>query len=192
MIKLHLARNIIIHALAEFGYLVNSFVINCNLAFGYVVINDHLLGTDYYHLPNLSRVKPADMNTGNNFGRISDIHKSNIIDPILNIIHAITGNRNRANISHKILYNADIMRSKIPQSIDIGTYPSEIQPLAADIPKFTEMAFIYIFFYESNGGVIQESMPDHRNQTFLLSQIGNFLYLFGTLSHWFFDQNMFA
>src|SRR6516165_175032 len=142
VIELKRLRTIEIHVLAENCPSIDALVINGYLVFSDVVIDDHFPGTDYNHFSDLLRVEPTNVDVGNDLSRILQIKKNNIIDSILHIGHALSGNRDRFWVSKPILDDADVMGRKIPERIDIGANTAKIQALAVNIADFTQLARI--------------------------------------------------
>ena len=57
---------------------------------------------------------------------IFEVKENNVVDPFLHVSHALAANRNRLRIAKPILNDADIVGSKVPEGVDIGTNPAEV------------------------------------------------------------------
>ncbi len=80
-----------IHIFTEDRFPIDTFVVDGDLVFGYVIVNYHLARPNDDHLSNLLRVEPADMDVGNNLSRILEVKKNDIVDSLLHIGHALSG-----------------------------------------------------------------------------------------------------
>src|SRR5262249_1705696 len=124
-----------VHVLSQNSAAINAFVVDGDLVFCDIIINDHLARADDNHLAHLLRVQPTYMNVCDDLSGILQSKKDNVIDSFLHVSHALAANRNRFRIAKPILDDADIVRRKVPERVDVGTDATEIQPLAVDITK---------------------------------------------------------
>src|SRR4030043_1173074 len=86
-------RFIIVHIFTKYRHSVNSFVINRDLIFGHVIIDDHFLGSHDGNASAFARVKPAYMNIGHNFVGMEDVHEEHIPYTVLDKINSPFKNR---------------------------------------------------------------------------------------------------
>src|SRR6478672_4429540 len=177
MVKPGNLRVIEVHVLSQNGAAINAFVVDGDLVLRNIIINDHLARADDDHLAHLLRVQPAYMNVCDDLPGILKAKKDNIIDAILHVSHALAANGNRLRIAKPILDDADIVRGKIPEGVDIGTDAPEIQPLAIDVTKVTQLAGINKFLHITDGRVVDEGVASHDNEISLGSTSGKFINL---------------
>src|SRR5262249_42447411 len=128
-------RTIEIHVLAQDSLLIDSLVVNSNLVLSHIVIDNHFSRANYDYLTYFLRIEPANVDVSNDLFGIHDIEKHHIIDSLLNKIHTNPVYRKRRGVSQPVLDDADIVRRKIPQCVDIGPNTAKIKPLTVDIPN---------------------------------------------------------
>src|SRR5580765_2449213 len=126
-------RMIKIHVLTQDRFFVYSLVVNRDFIVSDVVINNHLARADDNHFAHLLRVEPTHVNIGNYLGWILQVQEYDVVNSILHIGHALARYRNGFRITEPILNDADVMRSEIPQRVNIRTDAAEVKPLAIDI-----------------------------------------------------------
>src|SRR4051812_21355038 len=122
-----------IHVLAEDRLLVYSLVVERDFIIGDVIINDHFARPNDNHLSHLLRIEPAYVNIGDDLRRIFQVQKYHIIDPILHVGHTLARDRNWFRISKPILDDADVMRSEVPQGVDIRANAPQVEALTVNV-----------------------------------------------------------
>src|SRR4029077_2370031 len=166
-----------VHVLTENGASINAFIVNGDLVLRNIIINNHLARADNYHLSHLLRVQPAYMNVCDDLPGILKAKKDNIIDAVLHVSHALAANGNWLWIAKPILDDADVVRGKVPEGVDIGPDATEIQPLTIDVTKVTQLAGINKFLHITDGRVVDEGVASHDNKISLGSTSGEFINL---------------
>ena len=151
IIKPRKFRTIEVHVLTKNGAAINSFVVNDELVLGDVIINHHLARAYDNHLAHLLRVQPTDVNVCDDLARIFEIKENNVVDPFLHVSHALAANGDRLWVAKPILNDADIVGSEVPEGVDVGTNPPEVQALAVDVAQFTQLAGIYQSLHVADG-----------------------------------------
>src|SRR4029077_8789454 len=167
IVKSRNLRVIEVHVLPQNGAAINAFVIDGDLVVCDIIINHHLARTDNDHLAHLLRVQPAYMNVCDDLPGILQAKKDNVIDAVLHVSHALAANGNRLRIAKPILDDADIVRGKVPEGVDVGTDAPEIQPLTIDVTKVTQLSGINQFLHIPDGRVIDEGVTRHHNEILL-------------------------
>src|SRR2546423_34013 len=192
IIKLKGPRIIEVHVLAQDCAAIDPFVVDNDLVFCDVIVNHHLARADYDHLAHLLRIQPTDVNVCDDLSGILKAKKDNIVDPLLHVSHALASNRNRLPIAKPVLNDADIVRGKVPERIDIRTDAAEIQPLTIDIAKIAQLAGINQFLHIADGRVINERVPRHHDETSPGSAPREFIHLGDLRRQWVLDEDMFT
>ena len=192
IIELRNARVIEVHVLAQDCAAIDAFVVDDDLILRDVIVNHHLARADDDHLAHLLRVQPAYVNVCDDLSGILKAKKDNVIDSFLHVSHALAPDRNRLRIAKPILNDADIVRGKVPERVDVGTNAAEIQPLAVDVAKVAQLAGINQFLHIADGRVIDEGVTRHHDEISLGSAPCEFIHLGDLRRQWFLDENVFT
>src|SRR5262249_24167197 len=157
-------RVIEVHVLSQNGTAINSFVVDGDLGLRDVIIDHHLARADNDHLAHLLRIQPAYMNVGDDLPGILKTEEDNVIDAILHVSHALAANGDWLRVAKPVLNDADIVRGKVPEGVDVGTDAPQIQSLTVNVTKFAQFAGVNQFFNIPDGGVIHEGVTCHNNK----------------------------
>src|SRR5262245_14633827 len=103
------------------------------------------------------------MNIGYDFSRIFEAEKYDVVDALLHISHALPANGKGLRIPQPILDNADVMRSEVPERIDIRANAAKVQALAVNVTYLSQFAGIDQFLHVPNRRVVNERMASHHN-----------------------------
>src|SRR5262245_1215628 len=52
---------------------------------------------------------------------ILEVKENNVVDPFLNVSHALPANGDRSGVAQPVLNDANVVRREVPQSVDVGT-----------------------------------------------------------------------
>src|SRR6516162_8305653 len=157
-------RVIEVHVLSQNGAAINSFVVDGDLALRNIIIDHHLARADNNHLAHLLRVQPTYMNVCDDLSGILKAEEDDVIDAVLHVSHAPAANGNWLRVAKPVLNDADIVRSKVPQGVDVGTDAPQIQSLAVNVAKLAQLTGINQFLDIPDGRVIHESVTCHNNK----------------------------
>src|SRR6266700_6685490 len=192
IVELRNPRIIEVHVLAQDGPTIDSFIVDEDLILCDIVINHHFARPDNDHLAHLLRVQPAHVNVCDDLSRILKAKEDNVIDPFLHVSHALTSDGDRLWVAKPILNDADIVGGEVPERVDVGTDPSEVQTLAVYVAKFAELARFNQIFNITNGRVIDEGVASHDNAMSLGSTSGQFINLGNLRRERLLYEDMFA
>ena len=93
--------------------------------------------------------------------RVLDAHEDHVVDSVLDEIGSAPDHGERLRIAEPVLDDADIVRGKVPERVDVRPDLAEIQPLAVNVPDIAQLAGVDQFFHVPHGAVEQERVPDH-------------------------------
>src|SRR5947207_12716368 len=151
IVELRNPRIIEVHVLSQDGATIDSFIVDEDLVLGDIVINHHFARPNNDHPTHLLWVQPANMNVCDDLPGIFEIKENNVVDPFLHVSHALAANGDRLWVAQPILNDADIVGSEVPEGVDVGTNPPEVQALAVDVAQFTQLAGIYQSLHVADG-----------------------------------------
>src|SRR6266850_4557443 len=147
IVELRNPRVIEVHVLSQDGATIDSFIVDEDLILCDIVINHHFARPNNDHPAHLLRVQPAHVNVCDDLSGIFKAKEDNVIDPFLHISHALTSDGDRLRVTKPILNDADIVRGEVPERVDVGTDPPEVQTLTVYVAKLAELARIKQFFH---------------------------------------------
>src|SRR5437879_3410676 len=151
IVELRDPRVIEVHVLAQNGATIDSFIVDEDLILCDIVINHHFARPDNDHPAHLLRVQPAYVNVCDDLPGIFKAQEDNIVDPVLHVSHALTSDGDRLGVAKPILNDADIVGGEVPERVDVGTDPAEVETLAVDVAKFAELTRFNQIFHKTNG-----------------------------------------
>jgi hypothetical protein len=132
------------------------------------------------------------VNVGDHFSRVFQAEEDDIINAILHVGHSLPRDGQRLRISEPVLDDADIMRGKIPQGINIRANTSEVEPLTVNIANVAQLAAIDQLFDIPDGGIEQERMPHHDESVVFRGNSRDLIDLDHTGGQWLFHEDMLA
>src|SRR3972149_3898571 len=94
----------------------------------------------------------------------------------------------RLRVTQPVLYNTDVMRSQVPEGINIRSDPAEIQPLAIYIADISKFLRIDQLLYIPHGAIKDKGVPDHSDTAHISRKRTNLIHLCYTPCNRLFNQ----
>ncbi len=134
-----------------------------------IVIDRHLLVAYDGHATNFAGMKPADVNMRSHSISKTEIKVCDIMYMGLQVSVRLHFDPFRL-FPQNIEQDRYVMRSKIPDHIDISTEQTQVQPLCFNTINLTQIATLHQFTQFVHCRAVFEGVPYHQYPLLLLSQ----------------------
>ena len=152
------------------GAAVHPFVIQSDLGVrADIIVYHHLLAAHHGHPPHLVGIQPAYMHARSLPASILQVQKHNILDAGLKIRVAVRVHPYGRAIQ-PVVDDGDIVRSEVPQGIDILTNDAQVQALGVDVIDIAQLARVDIGLHLAHSRVVEKHMPDHEDKPLRVGQ----------------------
>ena len=82
------------------------------------------------------------------------------------------------------------MGGKVPQGVDVGPDPAQVESLAVDIPDVAQLARVDQFLHVPDGRIVEEGVADHRDELLFTGEVADLVDLGDGCGDRLFDQDV--
>src|ERR1035438_4025921 len=156
-----------------------------------VVVDDHALGPDDRHFPDLAGIEPAalddrgavlgemEVHGGHVLNAGGDVRCAAAVDAVRQLLHDVEDDR-------------DVVGGQVPGNVDVALEEAEIEPAGGNVADFPDVVVVDDLLDPADGRRIEEGVADHEDHALALGDIDQLFALGGGAGHRLFDQRVLA